>query len=223
MPIERSASLRVRGLDDLNKELRELADPERFQEELKEAHWKVADMVRALAKPRIPSKTGAARDSLTAQRTQYAARLSMGGAKAEHALGVEFGAKQNMRRIVKQRVVRFRTDKDGNLTSKVGRAGRATIARDGEDIDKIVGRIEAQTVDEWGKIQSKGRGVIVRVERYKNGSPKVRIGWNHFRPWRGVGPGAGYAVYPTIRENQTQIMALYEAEVSKIVGDAFPD
>ena len=221
--VERSASLRVRGLSDLNKELRELADPERFQEELKEAHWKVAEMVRTLAEPRIPVKTGAARNSLTAQRTQYAARLSMGGGTAVHALGVEFGAKQNLRRIVKERAIRFGTDKDGNRTQKLGRRTRATVVRDGEDIDSVIGRVTQQSVDEFGRTQAKGRGVLVKVATYKNGSPKVRRGWNQFRQWRGVGPGAGYAVYPTIRENQRQIMAMYEAEVDKIVRDAFPD
>ena len=223
MAVESSASLRVRGLSDLNKELRELADPERFQEELKDAHWKVADMVRAMAVPRIPVKTGAARNSVTAQRTQYAARLSMGGGKAAHALGVEFGAKHDLRRIVKQRAIRFGTDKDGNRTTKLGRRTRATVVRDGEDIDAVIGRVTQQSVDEFGRTQAKGRGVLVKIATYKNGSPKVRVGWNQFRSWRGIGPSAGYAIYPTIRENQTQIMAFYEAEVTKITGDAFPD
>jgi hypothetical protein len=223
MPVYRSGSLRVRGLDDLNKELRELVDPEKFQDELKDAHWKVAEMVRSMAAPRIPVKTGAARDSVTAQRTQYAARLSMGGNGAPHALGVEFGAKHDLRRIVKERAIRFGTDESGNRTMKRGARSRATVVRNGEDIDKVIGRVRQQSVDEFGRTQAKGRGVLVKVATYKNGSPKVRIGWNSFRNWRGIGPQAGYAIYPTIRENQTQIMAFYEAEVDKIVRPAFPD
>ena len=221
--VDRGASLRVRGLDDLNKELRELADPERFQQELKEAHWKVADLVRSLAVPKIPVRTGAARNSVTAQRTQFAARLSMGGGKAVHALGVEFGAKHDLRRIVKERAIRFGTDKDGNRTTKLGARTRATVVRDGEDIDRVIGRVTQQAVDEFGRTQAKGRGVLVKIATYKNGSPKVRKGWNHFRHWRGVGPDAGYAIYPTIRSNQVLIMHMYEAEVDKIVRDAFPD
>jgi hypothetical protein len=221
--VESSASLRVRGLSDLNKELRELADPERFQDELKEAHFKVADLVRSLAESKIPVKTGAARESVTAQRTQYAARLSMGGGKAVHALGVEFGSKHDLRRIVKQRAIRFGTDKDGNRTQKLGRRTRATVVRDGEDIDAVIGRVTQQSVDEFGKTSAKGRGVLVKIATYKNGSPKVRRGWNQFRSWRGIGPNAGYAIYPTIRANQALIMGLYEAEVDKIVRDAFPD
>ena len=221
--VDRGASLRVRGLDDLNRELRKLVDPERFQEELKDAHFKVADMVRAMAVPRIPVKTGAARASVTAQRTQFAARISMGGGKAVHALGVEFGAKHDLRRIVKARPVRFRTDKNGNLKARLGARTRATVVRDGEDIDTVIGRVTRQSVDEYGRTQPGKFGTSVKIERYKNGSPMVRVGWNHFRTWRGVGPAAGYAIYPTIRENQTQIMAMYEAEVDKIVRDAFPD
>jgi hypothetical protein len=221
--IERSGSIRVRGLSDLQKELKTLADPDEFEEELKEAHFKIADMVRNMAAPLIPTKTGAALASVTAQRTVRAARISMGGAGAPHALGVEFGAKQNMRRIVKQRAIRFGTDKQGKRTMRLGPRGRATVLRDGEDLDTVLGRVTRQSVDEFGRTQARGRGVLVKVATYKNGSPKVRLGWNHFRAWRGVGPDAGYAIYPTIRRNQSMIAETYEREVERITRDAFPD
>ena len=223
MAVESSASLRVVGLSDLNKELRELADPERFQEELKDAHFKVADLVRSLAESKIPVKTGAARASVTAQRTQNAARLSMGGGKAAHALGVEFGAKHDLRRIVKERSIRFKREEDGSLSTRLGRRTRATVVRDGEDIDSVIGRVTQQSVDEFGRTQAKGRGVLVKVARYKNGSPKVRLGWNHFRSWRGIGPDAGYAIFPFIKRNNQVIVELYEDEIADITGDAFPD
>lgn len=223
MAIERSGSIRIRGLRELQQELKELADPEEFEEALKEAHFKIAEMVRSMASPLIPTRTGAARGSLTAQRTLRAARISMGGAGAVHALGVEFGAKQNLRRIVKERPIRFGRDRQGNLTARRGARTRATIVRDGEDVDTVIGRVQRQSVDEFGRTQARGRGVLVSVARYKNGSPKVRLGWNHFRDWRGIGPDAGYAIYPTIRRNQTMIAETYEREVDRITRDAFPD
>lgn len=223
MAINRGASLRVIGLSDLNKELRELADPKQFEDELKDAHWKIAEFVAARAKPRIPVKTGAARNSVGAQRSQFGARISMGGAGAEHAMGVEFGAKQNLRRIVKERPIRINTSRSGKINIGLGARGRATILRDGEDLDTVIGRVESQSVDNQGRTTSRRFGDRVKVARYKNGSAKVRLGWNQFRPWRGVGPDAGYAIYPTIRQNQVQIREMYEDMVDKITREAFPD
>ena len=219
MAINRGGSIKVRGLDELIREVKQLDDPEQFELRIKDANYKVGELVKVGSLPSIPTKTGAARSSLTVSKTLKAARLSMGGAKAPHALGLEFGAKQNLRRIVKERAARI---------SKTGRflgydQGRATILRDGEDLDAVVGRVEGQTVDEQGLTQARGRGKSVKVARYKNGSPRVRLGWNHFRSWRGIGPDAGYAIFPFIKRNNQVIVELYEDEIADITGDAFPD
>lgn len=223
MAVDRGASLQIRGLNDLKKELRKLADPQVFEDELKDAHWKIAEFVAARAKPLIPVKTGAARNSVGAQRSQFGARISMGGAGAVHAMGVEFGSYQNVKRAVKERPIRITTAKSGKINVGYGARGRATIIRDGEDIDTVIGRVESQSVDQYGRTTNKRFGDRVKVARYKNGSPKIRMGWNQFRRWRGNGPDAGYAIYPTIRANQAQIRDTYEDMVAKIVRDAFPD
>ena len=48
-------------------------------------------------------------------------------------------------------------------------------------------------------------------------------GWNQFLPWRGIGENAGYAIFPTIRDNQENIRKMYEDEVGSITRRAFPD
>lgn len=48
-------------------------------------------------------------------------------------------------------------------------------------------------------------------------------GWNQFQPWRGTGMNAGYALYPTIRENAAQIGEIYYRELDEILSRAFPD
>jgi hypothetical protein len=48
-------------------------------------------------------------------------------------------------------------------------------------------------------------------------------GWNQFLPWRGIGEGAGYAIFPTIRDSQDEIARMYEEEVGRITARAFPD
>lgn len=218
MPVNRSGSITVRGLDDLIKQVKGLDDPEQFELRIKDANYKVGELVRVGAGPRIPVKTGAARNSLSVSKTLKAARLSLGGAKAPHALGVEFGAHKDRRRIVKERAVRISRSGKVSLSKS-----RATILRDGEDADAVIGRIERQSVDEQGRTQARGRGVGVKVARYKNGSPKIRIGWNQFRPWRGIGPDAGYAIFPFIKANNQVIVELYKDEIDRITGDAFPD
>jgi hypothetical protein len=41
-------------------------------------------------------------------------------------------------------------------------------------------------------------------------------GWNQFRPWRGSSSGAGYFLYPTIREDRRQIVDLYEKVLDRL-------
>jgi hypothetical protein len=48
-------------------------------------------------------------------------------------------------------------------------------------------------------------------------------GWNQFRSWRGSGPGAGYALFPTMRESEAHILDMYGDAVERLLSDAFPD
>lgn len=53
--------------------------------------------------------------------------------------------------------------------------------------------------------------------------PHSMLGWNQFQEWRGAGDGAGYAIFPTIRDNRERIMAAYMDEIDRLVRPAFPD
>jgi hypothetical protein len=48
-------------------------------------------------------------------------------------------------------------------------------------------------------------------------------GWNQFREWRGNGRGAGYFLYPAIRDNTDEIVDTYGDAIEKIAAKAFPD
>lgn len=48
-------------------------------------------------------------------------------------------------------------------------------------------------------------------------------GWNQFKPWRGSGSDAGYALFPAMRENEDQIIEMYGDAVDRLMARAFPD
>lgn len=48
-------------------------------------------------------------------------------------------------------------------------------------------------------------------------------GWNQFNPWRGNDGGAGYFLYPTIRERMPDIVEQYGDGIERITSKAFPD
>lgn len=48
------------------------------------------------------------------------------------------------------------------------------------------------------------------------------IGWNQFKPWRGSDSGAGYFMWPAIRENTTEIVDRYTKLFDDLFGDDGP-
>ena len=234
MATNRSGSIKVRGLRELRAELKTLEDSKEFEDELKDVHYRIAVMVEAKASPKLASIKGgmgpAAAGTLSSRKSVTGAQISLGAANTPWALGVEFGAKQNLRRIVKN------TRKYRGVDLNVGKrrireGGRATIVRDGEDIDQVLGRIRSQTIDFSRKNTSKrfrGMGAFgVDAATFSKGARAgqniIIRGWNQFLPWRGVGPDAGYAIFPTIRDSQDEIARMYEEEVGQITAKAFPD
>ena len=234
MPTNRSGSIRIRGLKELRAELKTLDNPKEFEDELKDVHHRIAVMIEAKASPRLAQIKGgmgpAAAGTLSARRSVTGAQISLGGGNVPWALGVEFGAKQNLRRIVKN------TRKYRGVDLNVGKrrireGGRATLVRDGEDIDQVLGRIRSQTIDFSRKNTSKrfrGMGAFgVDAATFSKGARAgqniIIRGWNQFLPWRGVGEGAGYAIFPAIRDSQDEIAHMYEEEVGRITARAFPD
>jgi hypothetical protein len=49
------------------------------------------------------------------------------------------------------------------------------------------------------------------------------LGWNQFLAWRGSGTGAGYFLFPTIRQDTPQIIDKYAELIDKMCKAAFPD
>jgi hypothetical protein len=205
VPIDRSGSAGFYGWDDFRKKLARLENNEEAMKAVKDLNQEVAAFIVNRAKPRMAALGGAgsrAAATMVAQRSIAGARLSLGGAKAPFAEGVEFGAHRNRRRIVKNT------------------GGRATIVRDGEDISTVIRRVESQTIDYRRRTTKKGfRGDL--AEQVK--ATKVIRGWNQFREWRGNGANAGYALYPTMRANREQIVEIWGKGIDRITREAFPD
>lgn len=83
----------VHGLDDFRRELRRLADD--LPRELADANHQVATLVANEAQQRAGGVSRGARkaaESLSAARTQAAAKVRMGGARYPFAAGFEFGS-----------------------------------------------------------------------------------------------------------------------------------
>lgn len=114
-------------------------------------------------------------------------------------MGTEFGAHRNKRRLVKNT------------------GGRHTIVRDGEDINRVIRRVEDQTVmgDRFG-----GTSTMPKRSRKFGTTPvkvtKVIRGWNGFRPWRGSGGRAGYFLFPAIRRNRDLAIDLYMESIQRV-------
>jgi len=114
-------------------------------------------------------------------------------------MGTEFGAYQNRRRLEKNT------------------GGRRTIVREGEDINKVIRRVEDQTRMGFDTVRKKARqnwgATAVKVT-------KVVRGWNMFRPWRGNKGRAGYFLYPAVRRNRDKIAEMYADNITRIWKEA---
>lgn len=52
-----------------------------------------------------------------------------------------------------------------------------------------------------------------------HGTPAVVAGWNQFKPWRGSDTGAGYFLYPSIREQEDEIVNRYDEMFRKLFDE----
>jgi hypothetical protein len=48
------------------------------------------------------------------------------------------------------------------------------------------------------------------------------LGWNQFEKWRGSDTGAGYFLWPSIRDNRAEILAAHENELDRLLRFYFP-
>ena len=60
-------------------------------------------------------------------------------------------------------------------------------------------------------------------DQIRNTARGAVTGWNQFQPWRGSGSGAGYFLYPAIRDETEHIVDMYGDALEKIASQAFPD
>lgn len=208
----RADAVFVQGLDDFRKELARLDKQlnNGGRKALKEVNFDVANFVvnkSRSAATSFGSMDVKAMKSLKASKTQAEAKIMGGGTKYPMFGGSEFGAYQNRKRLIKNT------------------KGRATIVRNNENIDKVIRRVESQTViyDRRGApttVRKKARdswgGTAVKVEG-------IMLGWNQFRPWRGNKATAGYIIYPTLRSSTPDIIGLYADGFTKLLSKVFPD
>jgi hypothetical protein len=54
------------------------------------------------------------------------------------------------------------------------------------------------------------------------GGRRVR-GWNQFKPWRGSDNGAGYFLFPALRDISDDAVQKYNKRLGEITAKAFPD
>lgn len=193
---------KVIGLSELRRELKALED-KGLIDELKDANEAAAEIVAEKARANFRALGGMGAlvaATVVAGRVQNRAQVKFGGSDAPFAGGVEFGAERNVLRLRKNT------------------GGRATKVRDGENVDKVIGRVQAQTV------AANGKGSIAR----QLGGTQVQVtgrvrGWNQFQPWKGNGQNAGYALYPAIREKMPAVVESYGNAIEKLTKRAFPD
>jgi hypothetical protein len=92
------SAIRVVGLNDFRKGLRGMDRglPKTVRGALNEA----AETLVAATRPKVPSRSGAARASLRAQSTQTTARVAVGGRKAPYYPWLDFGGKTGRKKSV---------------------------------------------------------------------------------------------------------------------------
>lgn len=95
--------VKIDGLADFNRNLRKLDTnaPKALRLALNDA----AEVVVNYAKPRVPSRSGAARRTIKARSTRTLARVTAGGNKAPYYPWLDFGGRVGRKRSV-YRVVR---------------------------------------------------------------------------------------------------------------------
>ena len=206
-PEPASKAIRIEGLDRFRKALKHASGPEAV-EALKRVNISVAEMIVERTKPKMAKRSERSAASLRAAKTANGAFVYGGGARAPHFGGVEFGAYHDRRRLIKHPY---------KGEGKSARRGRATIVRDGENIEKIKKKVESQFVTSTGKtVSAREGGNRVRVKN-------IRLGWNMFEEWKGNGSQAGYFLYDTVRSSSQEITDTYMAAMIQIARDAFPD
>ena len=228
------AHVEVAGLREFQREVKRLAaggEKEAF-DKFKDANFEVARFVKDKARVRAAGAGKIAMrgwNDMSPVRSGVSAQLVANKKYAQvnefHWFGgSEFGAKQNVRRLVKEQVRKAgRPRKDGSDKNVRTSRARATSLKESDDIGTVSRRVESQFATKSGKTVAKREAGArqVQLKRRSGGGVYVVRGWNQFRPWRGNGARAGYWLYPTIRDNIENIGEMYQDELEKIMKPAF--
>lgn len=199
----------VVGLAAFRREVRKATEDGSGEELLREANYRAGlEVIRwAKAEAHGDRQRMSAAKTLTSLRRGYGVYVVGGDKTVPYFGGANFGSDRNVRRIIK--------------APRQGKRSRATRVRSGEDIEKVVRKIEAQRVDRRGRtVTAKEGGRQIKVARTKSGSTRVIRGWNQFGKWR---KGRDYFLYRGVNRNYQDLEMIYEAMLRRALRDAFPD
>lgn len=199
----------VLGLAEFRKYVKQATADGSGEEILKEANYRVGMQVVRWAQREAAgdAQRAQAADTLTSLRRGYGVYVTGGDRKVPWFGGANFGSDRDVRRLVK--------------APKQGKRSRATKVRAGEDIEKVVRRVEAQFVDRRGRtVTQREGGKRVRLARTKSGSVRVIRGWNQFDRWR---RGKDYFLYRGIARHSNDLERIYLDEMEKALRQIFPD
>lgn len=208
MATNKAAQIDVAGAKELRQVLKDLGDRALLRE-LAANNAEIADIVVADAKRRA----GAGREAKVASRLQ--ARKSAGNVSIRLPVLVDVNDKRGLRPVGMG--TEFGAKYQRRLVKNTG--GRKTIVRDGEDLDRVIKRVESQTVqaNQYGfggtdTVRKRTRALGNKAVKVT----KVIIGWKGYKPWRGNGQTAGYFLFPAIRANRERIIEMYVKSIEDI-------
>ena len=206
----------VMNLTPFLREIKKATDKGAADALIKQANEAVAKIVirgaKALATTKQQRK---AAGTLETSSSRMAVKVIGGGKGVPYFGGANFNARTNQTRLIKSPNVR-------------GTRARATLVRQGENIDKVARRVESQYVDSRGRnIGKRQGGTQVALSRTKSGGLRAIKGWNNFtaqgqRPveWR---KNKDNFVYASVAMNYDDIARAYQKFIDDNLGDAFPD
>lgn len=187
-------TIRVDGLDAFRRELRKL-DEAGLIDGLKDANQSVAQLV--VDRARLKARALGGMEARAAE--------TLAARRGQRAAEVSFGGSK----------APFAAGAEfgayrNKLRLRKSTGGRAYIVRKESqaEIRKTIKRIEARSNPNTGQ-RSEVTG-------------KVR-GWNQFKQWRGNSTGAGFFLFPAIRDNADEIVEMYGDAIDRLTAQAFPD
>lgn len=205
MPVNKALQVQVEGAREIRATLKDLGEVQLLKQigkHNKDLGEKVIQRAQSFARSKQEEKAAAHLKSSSSQSAVQVRLSSMVSTSKTGmrpiGIGAEFGAYHDRR----------------HLTKNTG--GRRTIVRKGEDINKVIKRVEDQTRAGYDTVAKRTR----KMKSWSSVGVKVtgvsRLGWNYFKPWRGNKDNTGYFLWPAIRSMRGKIVQEYADEVERI-------